>query len=790
MKSAILNHTVRDRFHLFILAICVMLVTASAASAQGIKYVYDELGRLIAATDPGGDTARYNYDAAGNVSSISRYSSATLSIISFSPTSGPVGTTVKIYGTAFNTTPSSNTVTFNGTTATVTSATATELVTTVPSGATTGAINVTNSAGSVSSSTSFTVAASTAPTISGLSPTIGASGTSVTISGTNFETTASKNKTKFNITNSTVSSATSTSISTTVPTVSGSGKVSVSTANGTAVSTDDFFVPPSPYSASDVAVTGRLTSGNSQTVTLSTSGKIGMILFEGSAGQRAGIKATSSSITSSRFSVKQPNGDEISAGSIITGGGFLDTPTFGITGTYAIVVDPDLSYTGSVTFTLYVFNDVTGSITAGGSSVTATTSTPGQNARYSFSGTSGQRVSVKLTSGSFSGGSINAADINLKKLTGTTLSSVLTVTTGFIDTQTLTASGTYFVEVDPKTAATGSVTITLYDVPADTSGTITPNGSSVTVTASTAGQNDTRTFSGTTNQRISLKLTSGSWTNGNPSAAHIYFKKPDGTTLTSILLAPNGFIDLQILPATGTYTILTDADNSSTGSVTLTLYEVAADISGSITPGGSAVTVTTTDPGQNGVHTFSGTAGQNVSLKITGGSYSGGSINAAQIYIKKADGTTLGNALIVTTGFIDTLTLPSTETYTVLTDPMTGATGSATLTLYDVVDATGTVTVGGSAVTINLGTPGQNASYTFSGTSSQQVTVQMTNNTTGACVAVALKQPNGSTLTSTTSCGSNFNLSQQTLPATGTYTITVNPSGSGTGSIDVRVTNP
>jgi hypothetical protein len=515
-----------------------------------------------------------------------------------------------------------------------------------------------------------------------------------------------------------------------------------------------------------------------------------MILFEASPGQRASIKATSSSITSARVSVLAPNGVTAIEGTIITGGGFLDTPTLVAGGTHTIVVDPDLSYTGAITFTLYVFNDVAGSITAGGSSVTATTTTPGQKALYSFSGTANQRVSIKMTSGSYSGGSINGAHVYLRKLQGPLYASFLVATTGFIDTETLLTTGTYIIEVDPSTASTGSVTLNLYDVPADGSGTITAGGSSVSVSAGTPGQNDSRTFSGTASQRISLKMSSGSWTGGSPSSAHVDIKKPDGTTLASVLLAPNAFIDLQTLPTTGTYTVLTNPDNSSTGSVTLTLYDVDADISGTITPSGSAVTVTTTDPGQNGVHTFSGTANQKVSLKATGGSYTGGSINAVQIYIKKADGTQLANALVAGTGFIDTITLPSTETYTVLTDPMTAATGSVTLNLYDVVDATGTVTHGGSAVTVNLNTPGQNGTLTFSGTASTQATVQITNNTTGACVAVALKQPNGSTLTSTSSCGANFNLSQQTLPTTGTYTITINPSGSGTGSLDVRVTNP
>lgn len=788
MKSAILNHTVRDRFHLFILAICVMLVTASAASAQGIKYVYDELGRLIAATDPGGDTARYNYDAAGNVSSISRYSSATLSIISFSPTSGPVGTTVKIYGTAFNTTPSSNTVTFNGTTATVTSATATELVTTVPSGATTGAINVTNSAGSVSSSTSFTVAASTAPTISGLSPTIGASGTSVTISGTNFETTAAKNKTKFNITNSTVSSATSTSISTTVPSVSNSGKVSVATPNGTAVSTDDFFVPPSPYTASDVTVTGRMTPGNSQTVTLSTSGKVGLIVFDAVAGQRASLKVTSCSITSVRLTIYDPSGQFSAAATAITSGGYFDTPTFTSSGTFTILVDPDLTYTGAVTFTLYTFNDIVGSITAGGSSVTVTTSTPGQMDLRTFSGTAGQRVSVKMTSGSFTGGIASAA-ITLKKLDGTVVSNVTVSTTGFIDTQTLPSTGTYLIVTDPTTSSTGSVTITLYNVAADVTGSITPNGSSVTVTNTSPGQNGLHTFSGTASQRISLKLSSGSYTGGSPSSAHVYIKKPDGTDLmSSVLVASSGFVDVQTLPSSGTYTVRTDPDNASTGSLTLSLYDVTADVTGTITAGGSAVNVTTTSPGQNALHTFSGTTGQIVTLQITSGSFTGGT-NGSHVRIKKPDGSELVDSLVVTTGFIDQRTLPTSGTYTVMTDPLDSSIGSLTLNLYSITDSSGSVTIGGSAVTVSTTAPGQNGTLTFSGTASQQVTVRITNNTT-SCVSIALKQPNGSQLTSTFSCSGSFNLTQQTLPATGTYTITIDPLSTFTGNLDISVTNP
>ena len=74
---------------------------------------------------------------------------ATVSIIEFTPDSGPVGAAVTIYGTGFSTTASQNTVTFNGVAATVTAATTTKISTSVPAGATTGPISVTTPSGTL-----------------------------------------------------------------------------------------------------------------------------------------------------------------------------------------------------------------------------------------------------------------------------------------------------------------------------------------------------------------------------------------------------------------------------------------------------------------------------------------------------------------------------------------------------------------------------------------------------------------------------------------------------------------
>ena len=172
------------------------ILTQGAASAD-ITYVYDRIGRLVGVVDPASDTAVYHYDAVGNLTSISRQSSALVSLIDFNPAAGPPGTVVTILGSGFGSTPGENTVTFNGAVASISSASPTQLVATVPSGATTGSIEVTTPTGSAASGAPFTVTTSDgAPTITSFTPTVGTPGTPVLIMGTNFRGSASCGESK------------------------------------------------------------------------------------------------------------------------------------------------------------------------------------------------------------------------------------------------------------------------------------------------------------------------------------------------------------------------------------------------------------------------------------------------------------------------------------------------------------------------------------------------------------------------------------------------------------------
>ena len=165
------------------------------------------------------------------------------SISSFTPTSGPVGTSVTITGTNFSTTAGNNTVLFGSISASITGTpTATSLTATVPASATTGKIIVTVGGRTSQSSTDFIVNTPSSPTIASFNPTSGIAGATVTITGTNFSITPASNSVKFNGTTAVVTASTTLSITTSVPAGATTGKITVTVGGQTATSASDFTV--------------------------------------------------------------------------------------------------------------------------------------------------------------------------------------------------------------------------------------------------------------------------------------------------------------------------------------------------------------------------------------------------------------------------------------------------------------------------------------------------------------------------------------------------------------------
>jgi len=760
--------------------------TVGSQSSNGpIQYTYDDLGRLIGVTDAFGNGAVYSYDTVGNILSISRIDPGQVSVIGFSPSSGSAGTTVTINGTGFSTTASQNAVTFNGSSASVTSSTASQIVATVPSGAATGPITVTAPNGSATSANPFVVAS--VLSITSVTPNIGVSGTAVTITGTNFDPTAANNNLKFNATSQPAIAVTgTTSIATTVPGNTASGQISISNISGVAGSGQDFFIPPPPYMPTDVGYTGRITVGGTTAVAISTASQIGLLLFDAAGGQQVQVQANNSSIPNCVLSLLDPFGNLLASVSCIASGALI-SPTLPGSGTYTIVVDTGGGAGGTVDVSVNAVSNTAGSIVVDGPPVIVNTTVSGQQASLLFKGTASQHVTMTLTNGTYT-----TCSAQVHGTTGASLASgSCSGASNLVDLGILPSGGNYTIWISPSNSGPGSVTVQLNSV-TDITGTITVDGPPVPVTTTVPAQYVRLTFdvSATSGIHVAANVTSGTFPSCrlsvlNPNGFNIGDADCSGSTDSS---------DFELF-APGTYTLVIAPAVPATGSLTVQLTSVA-DLNASIVENGPPVTITTTTAGQNARVTFTGVAGQHITLQTTATSFA-----ACEVTFYKPDGL----MLIVPTGpvdyaggcssptFIDIPSLPSTGTYTILLHPASGQNGSVTLQLNNVSDVSGTITIDGPPVNVTTTLPSQNANLTFNATAGQRVIINLSNSTFSSCYFGLYAPPGGGPIIPLPpkqyyDCTSP-NSFLETLPMSGTYTIVISPQAAVVGSLTVQLSS-
>ncbi len=482
--------------------------------------------------------------------------------------------------------------------------------------------------------------------------------------------------------------------------------------------------------------------------------------------------------------------------------GVLVLPT---TGSYTIYYSPTGNYAGTATFTLTtVPPDVISTISETGPAVSLTTTVGGQNMGLTFNGNAGQRISL---TGQYSAPLNNiccGSTITITAPDGKTQiysSSVSYTSTTFSGVLVLPTTGVYSIYYIPTSIYVGTATFTLQIVPPDVSGSISANGSPVSLTTTVAGQNMRLTFSGTAGQHIGLVGQYASPLNNLCCGSTLTITEPDGKTqlyTVNVNDTSETFTGVLVLPTTGNYSIYYTPTWTYVGTATFTLNTVPPDVSATIAANSSPVSLTTTVPGQNMSLTFSGSAGQRVTLSGQYGSPLNSLCCGSILTITEPDGITQLYSINVndtSQTFSDVLILPVSGTYKIYYSPTWAYIGTATFTLTTLpADANATITAGGGAVALTTTVPGQNMILNFSGTVGQRISLftTYTYGLNGCCsTTLAINNPDGKT--QLYSANIELTMSSFTdllaLPATGVYTIYYNPQSTDIGTATFALYN-
>lgn len=316
-----------------------------AWTALAASFVYDANGRLVAASNDAGATARYHYDPLGNISRIERLQAGDLAIFDFSPNHGGSGDVVRISGQGFSPTASQNVVMFNGVAASVDAASAQALIVAVPNGATTGPLTVSVGALSASSEVPFLVDAhGRMPVISSVAPLIASAGTPITLVGQSLQPVTGQTTARLGSRPVTIAQVSNTQLTFPVPTANGSGKAHVTTPYGTATSADDIVVVPVGVDAADISQATRLAvDGSLRSMSISTAGQRVAVIFDAEGGDYISAQFSALAAGAVDYSLYGADNKRLAWGTVSPTSPSFHLPKLKSAGTHLLLLTPTVA---------------------------------------------------------------------------------------------------------------------------------------------------------------------------------------------------------------------------------------------------------------------------------------------------------------------------------------------------------------------------------------------------------------------------------------------------------------
>lgn len=767
-----------------IVATCVVtLLLASTWAALAATYIYDPNGRLTVVTNDAGESARYRYDELGNLVEIERLAADDLAVFGFSPGRGAAGVAVQISGHGFSPTASQNTVKFNGTPASVSTASTTALTAIVPTGATTGPITVSVGGETASSVTSFIVDETLLPpTITNVSPLIASIGTTITVDGQSLAPIV--NQTKLRLNQRLVTPATLTNLQAVfaVPPSISSGRISISTPYGTALSTQDVLVTPNGVLPGEIAQLKRLTIDTAaQGFSIVTTGHYGAAMFDGSAGDYLSAQFSLISVANISYTLYGVDNTVLASGIVSTNSPTFHLPQLPATGTYLLLMKPTM---GPATWNVVI--EKAKQLINDGAPLTVTTTVFGQRKRLTFTATQGANLGLGI-SDLVIPGATTSIYVNVRTPNGfqqagnncnTQYSSGCQLNLSNLEART------YTVELSPP--SNGDRTMSFQTtLSSDVAWSLTRDVTSV-LTLGRPGQNGRLTFAGTMGETVALQLADQA-TVPTGNRVYYYVYQPDGTLLDSTFAITATTLNLRNLPATGNYTVVVD---SSYGETLSTEIRLASITIGNEEIDGEGGMYETLVPGQNAYLTFLATAGQNLGLGISDLIAPDDNGYGATVYVYDPNQEMLDPSACFEEydGCGVNLSNLMAGIYTVVIEPPYGSNLPMSFKVTISSDKT-TALTRNTPQSITLVRRGQNGRLTFAGVAGETVSLQVAGQATVPTVRTVyytVLKPDGTILTSeyTTSA---ITLNLPNLPATGDYTLFVDPKRGETVTAQVTL---
>ncbi|MBT2525585.1 IPT/TIG domain-containing protein [Streptomyces sp. ISL-99] len=496
--------------------------------------------------------------------------------------------------------------------------------------------------------------------------------------------------------------------------------------------------------------------------------------FHAKAGDDLSLAITGNAFTSSvDVSVLAPSGALVVSGKRVAAGAeaavsLSDLPESGL---YRVFVDPYQGATGSLHLVLSA--DVPVALSVTGAAAAVELARKGQQARGSFSAAVGDDLSLAVTGNSFS----VALDVTVfapsgaKVVNGRSVARGKSISIGMPD---LPEAGTYVVQVANGNAGTGALTLTLS---ADVRVSISPDGASIPVTLTRAGQRVRAEFTAGDTGSLGVAVTA----NTVSRITDVRLIGPsggEGSSVGSVSATSPGAEYLTGLTSGTKYAVLFAPDSAVTGGLTLWLSKPVA---AALSPAVPSVTGELTRPGQQLEFTLSRATGDGASVVFSGTTLTESS-QVMHLAPGAGEPTRLASMSTSPTD-ADLLAPLSGGTHRVLVWPRKPATGKTTATLVPDVDG-GTLTPGGAKRPVDLTQAGQNAHYTFSGAKGQKLTLTLDDPPHNWSLYV--HGPDGKWLVNGRSMGdSMLTTDLPALTADGTHTLTLEPGTMLTGSYNL-----